>query len=249
MALNYEIDYLGPNSSLEIASDPESDVFIEAGTLAGFVGQFEDAGVQAIGVPGQVVSIRDRVTQPMEGSFTLVVWDPEKWPEVRAAFSSRVEGQLVLRGPSGSWHLPVRLAQSLPSPDTHPARGARIEVQLVADGGVWLDPIMDEGPRVDVVNSGDVPIWPRIVWEGAGGMVTMFSGATFKLPKVSGKHTLMLDRRHAGEVYLPDGTYSNVLSRQVGAVAEMVPVGGKAEMTIPADAVVAYAQGVYDPWT
>lgn len=248
MKLNYTIDYVGPGETLQIASDPASDVFIEAGTLEGFVGQWEDSGVQAIGVPGQVVNIRDRVTQPMEGGFTLVVWDPEIWPKVREAFSSRYEGQLVLKGPVRELYLPVRLAESLPSPDTHPERGSRIEVRLIADGGVWLDPVADPGPRVVVSNAGDVPVWLRIDWEGAGGQVTMPSGAQVVLPRVTGVHTLMLDRRHAGEVYLPDGSYSNTLSRQIGAVAEMVPVGGEAEVVIPAGAQVSYSQGVYDPW-
>lgn len=248
MKPNYEIEYIGFGETLTIASDPESDVFIEAGTLSGFVGQFEDTGVQVIGVPGQVVSIRDRVTQPMEGSFTLVVWNPERWPSVRAAFSSRVEGRLVLRHGGSERFLPVRLAETLPSPDSHPERGARIEVRLVADGGVWLETKVDKGPRVSIVNAGDVPIWPRLEWSGNGGSVTLLSGAKITLPKVTGTHKLMLDRRNAGEVYLPNGTYSSTLSRQIGAVAEMVPVGGKGEIVVPAGAVVAYSQGVYDPW-
>lgn len=248
MKLNYTIDYIGPGDTLRIASDPASDVFIEAGTLEGFVGQFEDSGQQAIGVPGQVIDIRDRVTHPMEGGFTLVVWDPEIWPKARAAFSSRDVGELVLKGPVRELYLPVRLAESLPSPDTHPEKGSRIEVRLIADGGVWLEPVVDPGPRVVVSNDGDVPVWLRIDWEGAGGKVTMPSGASFVLPRVSGMHTLLLDRRHAGEVYLPDGSYSNTLSRQIGAVAEMVPVGGEAEVAIPAGAQAAWSVGVYDPW-
>lgn len=248
MKLNYTIDYIGPGDKLRIASDPASDVFIEAGTLEGFRGQFEDSGQQAIGVPGQVIDIRDRVTQPMEGSFTLVVWDPEIWPKVRAAFSSRDVGELVLKGPVRELYLPVRLAESLPSPDTHPERGSRIEVRLISDGGVWLEPVVDPGPRVVITNAGEVPVWTKIDWDGAGGQVVMPSGAQFTLPRVNGVHSLMLDRRHAGEVYLPDGSYSNTLSRQIGAVAEMVPVGAEAEMLIPPDAQVAYSLGVYDPW-
>lgn len=248
MKVNYEIDYLSHDKELKIASDPSSDVFIEAGTVSGFVGQFEDNGVQAIGVPGQSVDLQDRVTLPMEGEFTLVIWDPEKWPEVRRAFSSRVAGQLELRGPNHVFYLPVCLSESLPSPDFHPERGSRIVVRLVADGGVWVNPVVDAGPRVVVVNDGDVPVWPMLEWEGAGGTVTLFSGAQVTLPAVTGLHTLRLDRRHAGEVYLPDGSYSPVLSAKVGAVAEMVPVGGEAEMVIPSGARVSYSIGVYDPW-
>lgn len=230
-----------------MSSGRDSDVFIEMDSVDGFVGQFEDSGVQSVGVPGQSVDFRDRVVQPMVGGFTLVVKSVEAYGEARRLFSTREVGVLSVVGEQRV-DLPVRLAESLPAPASLPDVGARVAVRLVNDAGVGLVSMAQSGPSVTVTNWGDVPVSTEIDWDGVSGPVTLPSGASFALPYVSERHTLRLDRRHAGEVYDTEGRYVPGLTEQIGAVAELVPVGGEHTYRIPGAAVLRWSVGVLDPW-
>lgn len=246
--MEYSIEYLAPNREFTIGSGTGSDVFIEADKLEGLVGQFEDEGVAAVGVPGESFDFRDRVILPMEASFTLVVRNADAWREVRRGFSATRPGTLIIRGEVTSL-LPVVLRESLPSPTVKPGVGSRIEVSLVARGGVWLRPQVSPGPTVHVGNPGDTPVWPRFVWDGAGGEVTMPSGAAFTLPQVDGVRTLRTDRRYAGQVFTADGEYDREVTRITGAVCEQVPVGDSRTFTVPQGCRVEWDVEVLDPWS
>lgn len=243
----YRIEYMNPRFAGVLSSGRDSDVFIEMDSVDGFVGRFDDTGVQSVGVPGQAVDFRDRVVHPMDGGFTLVVKSRAAYAEARRLFSTREGGVLTIVGEQRVM-VPVRLAESLPSPASLPDVGARVAVRLVNDGGVGLVAMSQTGPSVTVTNWGDVPISTEIDWQAASGSVTLPSGASFTLPYVAQRHTLKLDRRHAGEVYDSRGNYVSRLTDQVGAVAELVPVGGEHTFQMPKAAVMRWNVGVLDPW-
>lgn len=237
---------------------PDGDVFggliggggpaIEVDTLTGFVGQFEDTRVQVPGVPGGFVDLRDRVVQPMTGSFTVVVGSREEWLRVRRGFSTSLPGRLELDNDNGAVWSPVRLAVSLPSPGAAPNEGARIPVELVSEAGCWFETHSAPGGVATVENDGDVPIAPTVVWSGAGGRVVLPSGASFSLPDVSGEHRLSLAPENSGRVVAPDGTFSKSVTQQAGAVGERVPIGMQRTYTVPSGARLEWNVGRFDPW-
>lgn len=247
----YELSYIAPNGGERFDMFYGQDgPYIVLDSISGLVGEFQDSPVQSVGAPGSRVDFRDRVVAPMTGSFTLVVLGGEQWVRVRRAFSSRQYGQLILQTEWNRFSLPVRLAQSLPTPGGAPKRGSTINVSLVSDGeygGVWSSEHASSDNSVTVTNLGDVPIWPEIIWEGAGGQVTLPSGAAFTLPRVSGRHVLSLARHNSGRVVNNSG-FSRELTKKIGAVGEQVPVGETRQYKIPTGAQLHWREGVLDPW-
>lgn len=247
----YELSYIAPGGADQFDMFFGQDgPYIVLDSIAGLVGEFQDSPVQSVGVPGSRVDFRDRVVAPMTGSFTLVVLSEGQWLRVRRAFSSRRYGQLVLSSDRGRFSAPVRLAQTLSTPSGEPKHGSTIAVSLVSDGeygGVWSSQHASSDNLVTVTNLGDVPIWPEIIWDGAGGQVILPSGAAFQLPQVAGRHSLPLARQNAGRVFSGAGL-ERELSRQVGAVGEQVPVGESRQFQIPDGAELHWREGVLDPW-
>lgn len=241
--MSYSLKYVSPTGNeYEFLRGSDGGPFVEFDTLTGFVGVFEDTPVQSVGVPGAVVDFRDRVVQQMEGAFTLVVFDRGQWEQVRRDFSTREYGTLVLDN-DGRFELPVRLAESLPTPGHVPAVGSRLEVSMIADTGVWLSRASATN-SVSVTNWGDVPVWPEIVWSGYDQSVVLPSGAKFQLPRVSTKYRLPLDRRASGKA-VGESTGKAI---QTDAIGEMVPVGATRQFTVTSDARVEWSVGVLDPW-
>lgn len=241
--MSYSLKYVSPTGTeYEFLNGSDGGPFVEFDTLSGFVGVFEDTPVQSVGVPGAVVDFQDRVIQQMPGTFTLVVFSREQWERVRRDFSAREYGTLILDN-DGLFELPVRLAESLPSPGHVPESGSRIEVSMIADTGVWGSVASDSG-TVEVTNWGDVPVWPEIVWDGAGGDVVLPSGVGFRTPNVSSEHRLSLDRRASGKaVNLLTGERVNT-----DAIGEMVPVNQSRVYTVPNGSRLEWRVGVFDPW-
>ncbi|WP_408933065.1 hypothetical protein [Corynebacterium marquesiae] len=241
--MSYSLKYVSPTGhEYEFLDGSDGEPFVEIDTLSGFVGVFEDTPVQSVGVPGAVVDFRDRVVQQMPGTFTLVVFSREQWEQVRCDFSTREYGTLILDN-DGLFELPVRLAESLPTPGHVPAVGSRLEVSMVADTGVWLSRASADG-IVNVTNWGDVPVWPEIVWKGNNQSVVLPSGVGFPLPYVMGTHRLPLDRRASGKAT----SESTGKAIKTDAVGEMVPVGATREYSVTSGARVEWSVGVLDPW-
>ena len=242
--MSYSLKYVSPTGvEYEFLDGSDGGPFVEIDTLAGFVGIFEDTPVQSVGVPGAMVDFMDRVVQQMPGSFTLVVFSRGQWEQARRDFSTREYGTLILDS-GRRFELPVRLSEALPVPGHVPAVGSRLEVSMVADGGVWLSRASGKG-AVTVTNHGDVPVWPEIVWEGSKQSVVLPSGAGFPLPKVSGAYRLPLDRRASGKA-TSEATGKVV---KTDAVGELVPVGATRRYTVTSGARVEWAVGVFDPWS
>lgn len=250
--MDFELVYTSADGVvLDLFDGSGGGPFVEVDSLSGLVGEFEDTVVSSPGVPGGRVDFRDRVVAPMTGSFTLVVPSREAWGVVREAFSTHKYGTLRLTSGGRVSELSVRLRVSLPSPGVRPGVGERVQVDLVSDGvggGVWLSRAVSRDSIVTVTNWGDVPLWPEVVWSGAGGRVVLPSGVGFTLPAVVGEHRLPLARVNAGRVFGPDGEVDRALSREVGAVSEMVPVGESREYQTPEGAVLVWSVGVFDPW-
>ena len=242
--------YVSPDGFelFEGLSGRTSGPFIEQGTLTGFVGVFEDTDVQVPGVPGAFVDGRDRVVQPLTGSFAVVVHSLDEWQKVRRGFSTSRVGELVLTHGTREYRLPVRLAEVPQSPGDVPRSGSRVEVQLRGDGGVWLETRSATTASVTLRNDGDVPVSPTVVWSGAGGVVTLPSGARFTLPAVTGEHRLSLAPENSGRVLTPAGKHNPALSDQVGAVGERVPVRASRRFAVPEGARLEWELGRFDPW-
>lgn len=223
---------------------PRGGVFITADSVNGLVASFTDGGVATAGVPGQVFNLSDRVVAPMTGGFSVCVEDVDVWGEFRRSMSTRMVGHLWV----GDFRLPCRLAAPHVAPAVRPHRGAVFEVTVVGDGGVWLSHYENTN-IVTVTNWGDVPVWPEIVWEGAGGEVKLPSGAVITLPAVDGEHYLSLDRRNAGLIRDSAGVVNRELSALVDVVGESVPVGEEKQFSLPEGALMSWDIGVFDAWS
>lgn len=241
---DYQLDWISPDGrSWRVIGDRHAPVIVEAETVEGLVGQATDSPVTPVGVPGQRVDPRDQIIGPIEGSVTAVVLDVDSWPAFRASFSTTRQGTLRLITPRRVWRLPARLSAPLPSPGTRPRRGARIQVGLVADGGLWLTSAAATGP-VPVTAWGDAPVWPAVRWREAGS-VTLPSGARVDLPALGGGvWTLPLGRASGGLARGPGGEEW----RLDVTVAEAVPVGETRTFVASDGVLVQWDVGVMDPW-
>ena len=246
----YSLTYTSPGGEHFEMLEGGDKPTIVLDSLTGLVGEFEDTSVRSLGVPGARVDFRDRVVAPMTGGFSLVVQSAEQWAMARAAFSTHRYGTLTLDVGDVKRTAPVRLSASLPSPGGRPKMGSQIQVALVSDGpggGVWSERLQAMTQSVTVTNYGDVPVWPEIAWSGAGGDVYLPSGASFRLPPVSGEHRVSLARGERGRVYGPAG-FDKDLTRTAGAVGEATPVGESRVYRVPSGARLEWSVGVLDPW-
>ncbi|OFP64928.1 hypothetical protein HMPREF2978_08610 [Corynebacterium sp. HMSC074C01] len=109
-----------------------------------------------------------------------------------------------------------------------------LTVPVVCFDGVAKSSVMTGTGNVTVTNYGDVPVWPKIRYKGAGGVVTNPSGAKFTLPRAAEETTIDLD--------------PSVL-RLEGAFPEHVPPGATGVWMLPAGAQLEWVLGVADPWS
>lgn len=108
-----------------------------------------------------------------------------------------------------------------------------LKVPVVCRDGLARTDVQTGRGSVTVTNAGDTLIYPRIVYEGAGGRVTSPSGAAFTLPGVSERTTIDLDPSRL---------------RLDGAVSEGVPPGKSGTWELPDGARLEWWLMVADPW-
>ncbi|GAB3946717.1 hypothetical protein [Corynebacterium tapiri] len=245
----YTLKYVAPDGVVfPLIGGPYGAVFVRDGGLESLVASFEDTGVQAAGHAGRRVDWRDRLVKELTGALTVVVRDPALWPGFARAFHSRRHGTLVLDGGAlGPMRLSVRLAAPIGPPSMQPKPGTEVQVSLVADDGVWVQSHTGTG-NVTVTNYGDVPIWPSVEWDGAGGQVKLPSGATFTLPAVTGRHSVSLSRLDGGEVVDARGRVDQGLTDKAGALSESVPVDFSRTFSVPTGARLSWSVGYFSPW-
>ena len=109
-----------------------------------------------------------------------------------------------------------------------------LTVPVVCFDGVAKSSVMAGTGTVTVTNYGDVSVWPKIRYEGAGGVVTNPSGAKFILPRAAEETIIDLDPR---------------VLRLEGAFPESVPPGATGVWVLPAGAQLEWTLGVADPWS
>lgn len=257
----FSVEVFSPSGDRHVdLANPRSPVILLDAGIAGLVGSPVVSTASSIGVAGQVIT--GAVAQPIEGTLSCLVQAlgvrdvsaVMAW--FRGVWSNTAESMLIIAHPRfGRWSLPVRLSGALPAPGGDPADGGDIvfDVPLIGDGGVWLsDSFSSQHTEniVTVTNYGDVPVSPRIVWNGAGGEVKLPSGATFTLPPVSQPRVLSLAWADGLKVTAMDG----VLDREVWvkvrgkALSEQIPVGESGVFQLPDGASLEWRIGVYDPW-
>lgn len=109
-----------------------------------------------------------------------------------------------------------------------------LSVPVVCADGVAKSSVMTGTGTVTVTNHGDVSVWPKIRYQGAGGVVTNPSGAKFTLPRAAEETIIDLNPR---------------VLRLDGAFPENVPPGGTGVWGLPAGAHLEWTLGVADPWS
>lgn len=246
----YVLDLISPGGvELNLISDgAPGGLAVEAGGVEGLTGMFQDTPVQAVGEPGQFVNFSDRVVNPITGSLTVRVLDPEQWGAFRRAWSVWDTSILRLTIDGTVFRLPCRLQSSFSFPASIPKRNDAVQVPIISDRpGAWLVAYSGAG-LVTVTNSGDIPVSPVIAWNGAGGKVTLPSGAYFTLPAVTSEHTLPMARSNSGRVLDATGAPVASLTRAVGAVGERVPRGAQLLYSLPPGARLDWDVGYFDPF-
>ena len=109
-----------------------------------------------------------------------------------------------------------------------------LSVPVVCADGVAKSSVMTGTETVTVTNHGDVNVWPKIRYKGAGGVVTNPSGAKFTLPRAADETIIDLNPQTL---------------RLDGAFPESVPPGGTGVWVLPAGAQLEWTLGVADPWS
>ena len=152
----------------------------------------------------------------------------------------------------GTMHAQVRLngASSDLEVDDATADVWSLSIPLAIDAGYWETGPFRKSGNVTVTNSGQVYIWPEIVWEGAGGKVTLPSKAEFTLPAVENIRRLHLDPQRSHQVLNGLGVRDDELWRKIRGqiISEGVPPGQSRQYALPSGAFLEWRIGVLDPW-
>lgn len=231
---------------------------IKSGGVDGLIGSTADVTATPLSGVGQVVL--SQLIEPMHGAVTFHCRAAGRRDagqvaaDLRAAFSPLIgrENTLVLSSPLGDAETQVRLQGAISTPVEDPSWDdvvLNVQVPLVADKGLWWLPEQSATGTVTLRNKGDVPVWVRIRWEGAGGPVYLPSGARFTLPAVTAPRTLFLSREYSMEVRDDRGIVDKPLHRKMRAAPpELIMPGKTGRVVLPAGATVLWREGVLNPW-
>lgn len=145
--------------------------------------------------------------------------------------------RLSVRGahPLGDCHLDLWLERPLPGWQVVPRMRDSLTVNaaVVAPHGLFRTSTVTGTGSVEVENSGDAMVFPRIRWRDAGGEVVGPSGASFVLPASDGERVVDLSPRRL---------------RLDGALPEGVPVGGSGTWRLPDGASLEWELSVASPY-
>lgn len=232
-------------------------VFIKENSLDDLCGDSEDVSTSPTGAPGQQFDGLN--VKAMTGTLGCWVqeWEGDSLDEVSANFRSSWSRTQpgTLRAVShtlGGVFTQVRLAKSMPPlpVDLREVDGYDLQFSVIADSGVWwMNPLTGTG-TVTVTNPGDVPVYPRIRWKGAGGKVTLPSGASFTLPAAQESRIVSLDNADSCAVVDEKGVLDRALWRALHptVMPEGIPVGQSRTYTLPDGSELLWNIGVFDPW-
>ena len=254
----FEIDYIDPDGrewELHAKGRRHGVMVVDEG-VEGFVGKAEDSVIESVGEPGQVLDAVN--VGALEGSLKCVMVPQgesidDLFARWRSSWSRRRSGVLRLKNPRmGTLSAAVRLAEPMGAPEIDPSgkRPVMVEISVVCDRGVWQTGEVRGSNIVTVTNFGDVALWPSVEWLGAGGQVTLPSGATFSLPSVTGKRIMHLNPAESLVVKDLAGKTDRTLWQQLAPVAWAEPVlpDQTAQFKVPAGAELVWRVGVLDPF-
>lgn len=254
----FRLRYVAPSGrEWPLMAEAHRGVWVNEDSFEELMGLRADTAVTAAGVPGQRVT----ESQFTPIGFTLactVVGRVDRpadlvWADFRAdwvATTSHTPGVLLLDNDGGSLlRIPVRLNGRLPGPPRNPSEleVLSVMVPVVGDGGRWLQRLTDTG-SVTVTNVGVGVVWPEIVWQGAGGAVTLPSGAALTLPPVAEERRLLLSPWESHAVLTPAGDLDPALHSTLDVVGEGVPEGTSRTYAVPVGARLEWDLGFLDPW-
>lgn len=253
----YDVRYVSPGGEVWNLVGDEWVAGLRAGGLEGLTASANAVTVESPGVPGQrLAGLRFGAAT---GSLKVFVRGDgrhpagEVWARFRACFPFRPPfGVLTVGSPFGEVSARVRYPGGASGVERDPegAEFVPLEMPLVNDDGVWWLALQRATGNITVTNFGDVYVWPLIRWNGAGGAVTLPSGATFTLPAVQSERGISLDPLKSRQVLDQDGAVDDALWRQLRGVvlSEGIPPGGTRTFVVPDGAVLEYQIGVVDPW-
>lgn len=234
-------------------------VFVEHGGVGEIVGRRELSTTSLVGVPG--AGVVDGQIPPIEFSLGLVFASATKYGphgDVEDIWHSFMRGcalfeQGVLRledDQRESLELACVVKQVPVLPTVNRASGAlRGEVGFIAPRGVWEMPRVSTDATVLVSNHGDVYVWPKLRWSGAGGQVELPSGARFVLPPTVDWRTFDLNPAHSGQVVDDRGVLDRDLWLQLRSTfLEGVPAGEQRQFLLPPGVELLWRIGVLNPW-
>lgn len=200
---------------------------------------------QLVDMPGRIGQFKagDEYTgDAIEGSMSLrVIASKDRREKARRDFLDALirGGRLFVESERGitRW-TDVYLSGQVPDPSLQPVKdpAASMEVGVAAADGCWFTTLTFTNGQ-QVVNSGFVPVWPRIKWK-TGGQVRCPSGATFALPAVDSGGVLNTAPRHSYKVTDWDGHELSSMWDQLRSeiVADPVPIGSSSSWGLPTGA-------------
>ena len=258
--MDYEVVYIDPHGrSWDLSHGSDGVVLLEGG-LDGLAGVSSTEGVRLAGVPGQFVVPGSSAVEPVAGVMRVLL-DPsdvapmeQLFPAWASAWSTRRPGRVELRREGGplTW-FSCRLGdEGLPAPERSPLlqRHVPMDIPYVVDDGVFWERGSGSN-NVTVTNRGYVFVWPRVVWAGRGGSVTMPSGARLTLPDTPGEERVFhLDPLESGLISDLDGVPDRALWEKVrrSFFVEAVPPGEERTYRLFAGARLEYDIGFSTPW-
>lgn len=259
---DYAIEYVDPRGRRWNLSTGEQGVVLLADGVSDLKPQRATEGLRLAGVPGQVVRPGSSRVEPVTATLSVLV-DPgsaqlsmrEVWPGWVSAWSHDSAGRIEYYAPGLSqprW-MEVRLGdEGMPLPGRSPLeqRHISLDVPVVSDSGLVYETGSSSEQIVTVTNRGVAFVWPRLRWKGAGGRLSLPSGAGIDVPATVEERVLYLDPVESGVVLKPDGSIDEALWARLrgGFITEPVPPGEQRRFGIFAGASLEWDTGFDSPW-
>lgn len=239
-----------------------SGVVVEEGGLSDLRGVRDEASFQVVGRDG----VRRTPTRfkPLSLRLSLVFY-PHKGLPVGRVLHDWLEawqrgGTLVLSNPAGGrWELPCRIPDDskLSEWQAQPDRAgfARMDFDLVADGGCWVQRLSSVDSVVEIENFGESVVCPRLVWGGnsySASVTDVATGAKVYVPSFSsGRRVLSFDVGESFMVTDADGNPDDALWRRVrgGVFGIAIPPGGSRRLQVAGSGSrLEWEIGTSTPW-